>query len=53
MWRKVGDIAARCPWLAHAQTDEGERDARIVGAMHRVRYGVCVMPTRTIVVQVT
>jgi hypothetical protein len=39
MWRKIGDIAARRPWLAHVLTDEGERDARIVGAMHRVRYG--------------
>jgi hypothetical protein len=39
MWQKIDDIAARCPWLAHVLTDEGERDARIVGAMHRVRYG--------------
>jgi hypothetical protein len=51
MWRKADDIAARYPQAAHSLTKSGERDAQIVGAMRRVYYANCVMPTRMIVVQ--
>jgi hypothetical protein len=36
MWRKIDDIAARRPRLAHALTESDNRDAYVVTAMHRV-----------------
>jgi hypothetical protein len=52
MWRKTDDIAARYVRLAHSLADAArDRDAQIVGAMHRVYYANCVMPTRKNVVQ--